>query len=127
MKRFPACGSPLVTKMRSFQTTGDEWPIPGSLTFQAKSFSVQRTGGDESAATPEPFGPRKRVHSWPWAATADARSDSNATSTFFIPCNLSDSAGDGATGERRDVSATCLICAEFHVALTPRRSPTELS
>ena len=30
----PASGSPLVTKTRRPKTTGEEWPTPGSLTFQ---------------------------------------------------------------------------------------------
>jgi hypothetical protein len=52
-------GRYVVTKTRSPQTTGDEWPFPGIGIFQA-TFSVplQRVGTSVSAERPSPCGPR---------------------------------------------------------------------
>src|SRR5437868_6780099 len=57
--------SPLVTKRRSFQTTGEEWPLPGSVVFQRTSPSAQRTGRLVAGLMPPPSEPRNRgQESW---------------------------------------------------------------
>src|ERR1051326_512936 len=57
--------SPLVTKTRSFQTTGEEWPLPGSVVFQRTSASAQRMGRLVAGLMPPPSEPRNRgQESW---------------------------------------------------------------
>src|SRR5215218_7784030 len=49
----------VVTKTRLPQTTGLEWPLPGSGVFQRTFFaSLHSSGSPFSAETPEPSGPR---------------------------------------------------------------------
>ena len=60
----PALSPVLVKKMRSPHSTGDEWPVPGNSAFQLMSASEILVGTLVAWLIPEPFGPRKRVHSW---------------------------------------------------------------
>src|SRR5262245_57816676 len=60
----PALFPVVVTKTRSPHTTGDEWPLPGSSYFQLRSPGPILVGTVLAWLKPEPFGPRKRVHSW---------------------------------------------------------------
>ena len=60
--RLPVPSGLQVTKTRSPQMTGEEWPLPGSAVFHWKSCAVI-CSGSFAWPMPEPFGPRKRVHS----------------------------------------------------------------
>src|SRR6266542_6245146 len=60
----PDLSPELVRNIRSPHSTGDEWPVPGSSTFQFRSESVRWLGMVVAWLMPVPFGPRKRVHSW---------------------------------------------------------------
>src|SRR5688572_11351075 len=73
---IPPLSSPVVVrKTFSPQRTGDEWPPPGNSVFQARFGSVIATGMDLSGLMPVPFGPRKRVHSWPYETHAKANAN----------------------------------------------------
>src|SRR5262249_4519955 len=65
IRRSALVVSPLVTKRRSFQNTGEEWPLPGSVVFQRTSPSAQRMGTLVAALIPAPSKPRNRgQESW---------------------------------------------------------------
>ena len=84
--------------MRSSQTMGDEWPRPGTGTFQ-RTFSVsdQRSGYPVPSTTPCPDGPRQRDHqrapspsggtmrtpAESWAAAGGARAASMPSATVM--------------------------------------------
>src|SRR5436305_4869303 len=80
-------GSPLtavVRKMRSPQTTGQEWPRPGIGVFQrtlVPAFTSQVTGGFCPSATPVAFGPRNDGQ-FSGAATVPEPSSFGATVGF---------------------------------------------
>src|SRR5688572_16148524 len=57
--RLAVSGSAAVTKTLRPHTAGEEWPVPGSSVFQAKSASAKAVG-KASSLTPDPLGPRKR-------------------------------------------------------------------
>src|SRR5687767_12817379 len=65
-------------KTRSPQITGEECPVPGNSVFQLKSFSVNVAGKFGALPRPEPFGPRKRVHSWAPAGSGAPQHPRNA-------------------------------------------------
>ena len=55
--------SAVVTNTKFPQTTGDEWPRPGSLVFQRMFFvSLHSTGGSAFGAAPVASGPRHCPH-----------------------------------------------------------------
>src|SRR5947209_6932944 len=58
---LPAFASAQVTNTRSPQSTGEEWPMPGSSAFQVRFDSPISVGMLLASLIPEPFGPRKRV------------------------------------------------------------------
>src|SRR6185369_1915370 len=74
--RSPLFSRHVVTKIRSPQTTGDEWPLPGSGIFQ-RTFSValHLTGKPVSSDVPSRLGPRQPDHSSgpAWASVPSAR------------------------------------------------------
>ena len=72
MIRFAVFSGAQVTKTRSPQITGDECPLPGRVVLQLKSFSEKVDGKLPDEAMPEPFGPRKRVHSCAFADSANS-------------------------------------------------------
>ena len=71
----PGSGTALVTKMRSPQTTGLEWPRPGIGVFQATfvpAATSQVSGGWPAASTPLASGPRNEGQRWASAAAGTA-------------------------------------------------------
>src|SRR5271169_1531631 len=85
--------SPLVRKILSPHSTGEECPLPGRGIFQLKSCSVHLVGTVLAALSPEPLGPRKRVHSWPrpWGVEARNRTRTRLwrTKNFIAPADES--------------------------------------
>src|SRR5690606_17907327 len=71
-----------VRKMRSPQTTGEEWPVPGMAVFQV-TFSVSDhfRGKPFSALVPSPRGPRQAGQFSARAAGREASSQSEATAS----------------------------------------------
>src|SRR5438128_2362447 len=57
--RFLPLSSAEVRKIRSPQRTGEEWPLPLRVVFQAMELASQRTGQPFSEEWPLPSGPRQ--------------------------------------------------------------------
>src|SRR5690242_952427 len=76
-------GTAVVRKMRSPQTTGDELPLPGTVTFQAICSVSLQCKGASPAAIPSSLGPRQ----WGQPSTA-ANTPAPATSASGISVSL---------------------------------------
>src|SRR6185295_13353961 len=83
IRSFP-CSMALVRNSLSPLTTGWQWLSPGIGTRQRKSFSVQVTGTDFESLTPDPLGPRKRVHSCAPASARRAKDARSISEGLFI-------------------------------------------
>src|SRR6185436_17371418 len=73
-----------VTKTRSCQTTGLEWPRPGSGVRQrmlSDFFASHVVGSGRSSAMPDAFGPRNDGQFWAYA-TADKQIDKPSAKTL---------------------------------------------
>src|SRR5947209_1603402 len=91
--RFNSVSMHEVTKTRSPQTTGDEWPLPGISVFQRRfsplSAPLNFRGTPFSAEVPSPRGPRQPGHSS--AQTAVVRKRAKATEVYRIMAGVSPS------------------------------------